>query len=195
MTMISPAEKFDPFAVIDFYYPDTTPQKEMLLKHSFSVRDKALALMEATGYALDRELIVNGALLHDVGICRCDARGILCTGSEPYIAHGILGGSMVRRYAAEHGLDLESLARICERHTGSGLAAEEIVRQNLPIPPYDWLPETPEERLICLADKFYSKSGDMQQKPLLRIRRSMEKFGEGALARFDALCDEFGVKA
>ena len=94
----------------------------------------------------------------------------------------------------EYEIDLEPFARICERHTGSGITAEEVRKEQLPIPERDFLPETPEEILICLADKFYSKSGDMQEKSLPRIRRSLEKFGPGPLARFDAMCRLFDLK-
>ena len=55
------------------------------------------------------------------------------------------------------------------------------------------LPETPEEKLVCLADKFFSKSGNMREKSLEHIRKSMEKFGSGAVDRFDELCRFFGV--
>ena len=47
--------------------------------------------------------------------------------------------------------------------------------------------------MICLADKFFSKSGDMQEKTLERVRRSMAKFGSGPAERFEALCRLFGV--
>ena len=37
--------------------------------------------------------------------------------------------------------------------------AEEIISQHLPIsPPRDLLPESVEEKLVCYADKFFSKS-------------------------------------
>jgi uncharacterized protein len=100
---------------------------------------------------------------------------------------------MLREYGAAHGIDLEPYARICERHTGAGLAAAEIAAQGLPIPVRDYLPQTPAEELICLADKFYSKSGDMQEKPLPRVRASLAKFGPDTLARFDALCRRFAI--
>ena len=112
-------------------------------------------------------------------------------GTEPYIAHGVIGARMLREYARTHGVELEAYARICERHTGSGLTAEEVRRESLPIPARDYLPETPEEKLICLADKFFSKSGSMQEKPFDRVRASMAKFGPESLARFDNLCKEF----
>ena len=101
---------------------------------------------------------------------------------------------MLRLYGTEHGLDLEKYARICERHTGTGLTADEIRRQGLPLPVRDFLSETLEEKLICLADKFYSKSGDMKEKSLARIERSMAKFGPDTLTRWNELCRLFGLQ-
>ena len=184
----------DALAIIRNFYPEDTPLRRRLLKHSEQVKDKALELAAHAGETIDLQLVADGALLHDLGIGRCDAPGIDCRGTEPYITHGVIGAKMLRDYGAEHGLDLEKYARICERHTGSGLAAAEIRAQQLPLPERDYLPETPEEALVCLADKFFSKSGDMEEKPLKKIRRSLAKFGDATLARFDELCRRFMVK-
>ena len=89
--------------------------------------------------------------------------------------------------------NLEAYARICERHTGTGITAEEIRNQKLPVPERDYLPETPEEKLVCLADKFYSKSGGMKEKSISRIRQSMLKFGVDSVARLEEMCRMFGV--
>ena len=174
----------DAFDLIEHFYPADTPFRQLLLKHSIQVRDKALEIASSSGIAFDRETVINGALLHDIGIGLCHAPSILCEGSEPYIRHGILGAEMLRRNFPQ----LEVYARICERHTGSGLTADDIVKQHLPLPIRDFLPETPEEKLICLADKFFSKSGDMQEKSFASVRRSMEKFGAESLIRFEELC-------
>jgi uncharacterized protein len=89
----------------------------------------------------------------------------------------------------------EWVARIAERHTGAGLTAADIRAMNLPLPTdVDLVPETQLERLICYADKFYSKSGDMQQKSLERVRLSMSKFSPETLARFEALHREFAIE-
>ena len=184
----------DANAIVSHFYPEDTPLRRRLLKHSEQVRDKALALAAASPEKLDLQLVADGALLHDLGIGKCDAPGIDCVGTKPYIAHGIIGARMLREYGAEHGIDLERYARICERHTGSGLTAAEIRRQKLPLPERDYLPETPEEALVCLADKFFSKSGDMNEKPLEKVRRSMAKFGDASLERFEALCRRFKVE-
>ncbi len=182
--------------IIDFFYPAGMPLRRVLLAHSMQVREKALTILarpECAQLGMNSELVANGAMLHDIGILHCHAPKIFCMGTEPYLAHGIIGGRMLREYGLRHGIDLEAYACICERHTGSGITAVAVRRQRLPIPERDYLPETAEEKLICLADKFYSKSGDMQEKPLDSIRRSMLKFGADSLVRFDDLCRFFEV--
>lgn len=183
--------EIDPRAILEFFYPEDTPFRRMLLKHSEQVRAKALALLRRSSLPLSEKIVSNGAMLHDIGIGRCDAPDIFCHGTWPYLKHGILGAELLHEYGNAHHLDLEIYARICERHIGSGITAEDIRHQNLPLPERDFLPETPEEKLICLADKFFSKSGDMKEKSLDRVRKSMQKFGEGSVARFEALYQTF----
>ena len=124
----------DPIAVIDHFYQDQKELRDLMLKHSEQVRDKALQILDRCEIDLDREEVSAGALLHDIGILRCHAPGILCNGDLPYITHGVTGAEMLRQYGVENGLDLENFARICERHTGSGLSAEDIRTQELPLP-------------------------------------------------------------
>ena len=181
--------KTAPIQILEHFYGKEPELFAVLLKHSQQVRAKALQIREFSGLDLDPELVSTGALLHDTGIIRCHAPGILCFGSEHYIRHGITGARMLRDYDPE----LEIFARICERHTGSGLTAEEIIRQQLPLPEQDFLPETLLEQLICLADKFFSKSGNMEEKPFAAVRRSMAKFGPASLERFDRMCKNLHV--
>ena len=35
-------------------------------------------------------------MLHDIGILHCHAPKILCTGTEHYLRHGLIGGGMLR---------------------------------------------------------------------------------------------------
>lgn len=187
--------KPEPLEIIKVFYPADDALRNMLLKHSVQVKDKALQILSGSDWSgkLDVEKITVGAMLHDIGICRCHAPDIFCCGSLDYIAHGIAGGEMLRNWGKDNGADMEPFARICERHTGSGLAAEDIIRNKLPLPVRDYLPETPEEKLICLADKFFSKSGDMEEKTLCRIRGGMAKFGQETEKRFLELCRFFKV--
>ena len=184
---------FDPINIIEYFYPVDSPLRRLLILHSSQVCRKALEIAAATDIELDLEIVKNGAMLHDIGIGHCHAPGIFCEGAAHYIEHGTIGGNMLRKYAAGHGVDLEVYALICERHTGSGITAAEVAEQKLPLEVKDYLPITNEEKLIALADKFFSKSGDLQEKPFHKVRKSMAKFGEASLRRFDELCRMFGV--
>ncbi|MBO5688300.1 MAG: 2-amino-4-hydroxy-6-hydroxymethyldihydropteridine diphosphokinase [Lentisphaeria bacterium] len=179
--------------VLNFFYPEDTPLRRLLLTHSRQVTAKALTIL-ANHPELDLsvEQVSCAGMLHDLGVGRCHAPSIFCTGEADYLQHGLIGGEMLREYAAARNLDLEQYARVCERHTGSGITRQEIAEQKLPLPERDLLPETVLEKLICYADKFYSKSGDLQEKNLPKVRRSMAKFGEASLARFDAMTRLFG---
>ncbi|MDE6479435.1 MAG: HDIG domain-containing protein [Muribaculaceae bacterium] len=169
--------------ILSKYYEEGSALLDLLLTHSEMVARKALTVAEAAKLNIDRDFVYNAAMLHDIGIFRCDASGIYCYGDEPYIRHGIIGGELLRK----EGVD-EAFARVCERHTGSGLTAKEIAETGMPLPHMDFLPETLEEKLICYADKFFSKSGDpREEKSLDHVRKSMAKFGADSLARFDAL--------
>ncbi len=100
----------------------------------------------------------------------------------------MLGAALLR----SDGLG-EDCARVAERHTGAGLSREDIARQHLPLDPDgDYMPQSTLERLVCYADKFYSKSGDMQRKPLEKVIRSMQRLSPETLERFMVLHREFG---
>lgn len=169
--------------VLSKYYEEGSALLDLLLTHSEMVARKAIAVADSANLNINRDFIFNAAMLHDIGIFKCNAPGIYCYGEEPYIRHGIIGGEVLRK----EGLD-EAYARVCERHTGAGLTAKEIAETGLPLPHLNLLPESLEEKLICYADKFFSKSGDpKEEKSLDRVRKSMAKFGKDSLNRFDAL--------
>ena len=116
-----------PFDIIAYFYPEDTPLRQLLIKHSSQVRDKALEILSNPRNAalpVNRELVIAGALLHDIGIGQCNAPDILCIGTKPYIAHGLAGAEMLRQYGKIRHIDMEIYARFCERHTSSGLTRE-----------------------------------------------------------------------
>ena len=173
-------------ALIDKYYPDENELKHILLTHSRSVADKALALARLhPELKLDLQFIEEAALLHDIGIFLTDADGIHCYGSHPYICHGYLGADLVRK----EGYPRHAL--VCERHTGAGLSLKAIEERNLPIPHREMVPVSLEEQLICFADKFYSKTKLDKEKSLEKARKSIERHGEEGLERFDNWCRLF----
>lgn len=164
------------------YYTPGDPLLEVVKLHSMGVARKALecgARLVAEGVSVDMEFVAEAALLHDIGVVMCDAPSIHCHGTHPYICHGVLG----RRILENEGMPRHAM--VCEHHTGSGLTVEDIKAQNLPLPLRDMTPTTTEERLICYADKFFSKSGDVErEKPFEEVCASMARHGEDSLRRF-----------
>lgn len=169
------------------YYEAGSPLFRTLWIHSECVARKALECLDRRGIDADRDFVREAAMLHDIGIVRCNAPSIFCTGAGPYIRHGMLGAEMLRN----EGLPRHAL--VCERHTGSGLSADDIIKENLPPPPRDMLPLSVEERVICYADKFFSKSRRLdEEKPVDKIMAQMAAHGADVASRFADLHAQFG---
>ena len=124
-------------------------------------------------------------MLHDIGVFLTHAPEIYCMGDQPYICHGVLGAELMRA----DGYPRHAL--VCERHTGTGLTVADIIAQNLPLPHRDMCPVSLEEKLVCFADKFYSKSNPDREKPLDKVRKSVARYGEDSLRRFEELAALF----
>ena len=172
--------------IINKYYPEGSVLRDIYLRHCESVARLAGEINSARHLGLDPQTVDTAAMLHYIGICMTDAAGIHCHGKEPYIRHGIVGAELLRRA----GLP-EIYARVAERHTGAGITTKDVTDMNLPLPVRDYTPETQLERLICYADKFYSKTRLDSSKPLEAVRASMMRHSPETLARFDLLHKEF----
>lgn len=178
--------------IIDHYYVPGI-LRDILMMHSRKVADKAMKVCNKPEMT---PFIEAAAMLHDIGIIQCDAAGIECYGTEPYICHGRIGAQMLREDAYLFGLskeEIEPYARVCERHTGAGLTKQQIISQSLPLPHEDFLPETLEEQIICYADKFFSKTHPEIEKSYEQALKSIEKFGEEGAERFKKWHEEFNT--
>ena len=173
-------------AIIEKYYPEDNALRKLLLKHSRSVADKAWWVAgRHPELGLDHAFLEEAALLHDIGIFLTDAPEIFCTGSHPYICHGYLGADLMR----SEGFPRHAL--VCERHTGAGLSLHDIVGRGLPVPRRDMLPVSMEEKVVCFADKFFSKSRPDKEKTVEEALKSLSKFGNEGVERFDGWCALF----
>jgi len=157
----------DCISIIDRYYKEEPALRQLLLIHSEAVARKAVSIARRHP-ELDANVafIAEAALLHDIGI---------------------IGAEMLRREG------LERHARVCERHTGTGLTIHDITTQNLPLPHMDLVPENIEEQIICYADKFYSKSHPEREKTIEQAARSLEKFGTEGVERFRRWAEKFDL--
>jgi len=112
---------------------------------SQKVIDHARAVAGVVSEFLDDEVVDGsyatcGALLHDIG--RSESHSL---------DHAIIGGDICR----ELGLP-EEIARIVERHLGSGQTADEYLQ--LGLPPRDCMPVTLPEKIVAHADNLVKGS-------------------------------------
>jgi uncharacterized protein/tRNA (cytidine56-2'-O)-methyltransferase len=91
-----------------------------------------------TNIDADRDLVIAGALLHDIG------RSV-----DHSVLHAYIGSQIVLR----NGLSFE-LAEIVRKHTGAGLDALDV--QEMGLPEGDYIPKTIEEKIVAHADNLVS---------------------------------------
>lgn len=172
--------------IIDKYYEGQEVLKQLLLRHSRQVADKAMEVLDRhPEIEADRTFVYEAAMLHDIGVLKTDAPGIGCHGTHPYICHGMLGAEILRAES------LPKHARVAERHTGTGLTRATILSQGLPLPADDFSPETIEEQIVCYADKFFSKSHPERVKTVEQVRMMLSKFPDANLERWDRWVELF----
>jgi uncharacterized protein len=136
--------------------------------------------------AINRDLVEAGCLLHDIGVYALyDSRGRI--DEVRYIQHGPLGEALL----AEHGFSA-TLGGFAAHHTGVGLTREDILQGKLPLKLQDYLPRTPEERLVLYADKFHAKGNPPYFFSFDGYRSYVCRFGLDKQAKFDKLAAEFG---
>ncbi len=129
-----------------------------LIEHLWSVARNAIFL--ATKYAadypemqppLDRDLVIAGAILHDIGKVyelRPTPTGAEYTASGELIGHILIGRDMLREAATRHKLDAETLLRL--EHII--VSHQRLAEWGAPKPPM-----TPEALLVHYADDVDAK--------------------------------------
>jgi uncharacterized protein len=126
-----------------------------VVAHCIAVSKKAslIAGLVKNG-PLDRDLVKQGGLYHDIGRSR---------------THGInhaLAGVEIGRNLRFSG----ALVNIIERHIGAGITAAEAER--LGLPKKDYLPVTREEKIVSYADNLISGTREM------RFYEALDRFKE-----------------
>jgi uncharacterized protein len=131
-------------------------------QHSINVANKAVEIANnITKARVNTRLVEIGGLLHDIG--RSVTHGF---------EHALIGGRILR----ERGLPKE-LARICETHILGGLDKEDAKKVGLP--GKDYLPETLEEKIVCLADKHMTGNHEVSIEE--RFQKWFTKYGKTPL--------------
>ncbi|MFD8551669.1 HD domain-containing protein [Streptomyces fradiae] len=135
---------------------------------------------------IDRDLVRAGSLLHDIGVYRLyGTDGNL--DHKKYVRHGLLGHEIL----AAEGLP-ETLCRFCSCHTGVGLTRDDVLCQQLPLPPADYLAITEEEKLVMYADKLHSKTTPPKFLTANAYAAYVSRFGHDKVDAFTLLRKTFG---
>ncbi len=156
---------------------------EEAVAHSIEVARKALEISTRIGIALDRKLIVLGAIYHDFGKARTYG-----------MQHGEIGAQM----AEQLGLD-ERIIAIILKHIRGGLTEPEAVELGLPV--RDYTLRTPEEKIVIYADRMVDIYTDGivpdtdengAENRFIDILTTYEKYGknEVTLKRYVAIHEE-----
>lgn len=177
-------ERLPVISLIQKYIPQGTQAYVYYMSHAEAVKKAALSIADHNQkISVNREIVFNGAMLHDIGICKVSAPEIGCFGDLPYLSHGFAGNQILEM----EGYYLEAL--IAERHTGVGITKEEVIQMDLPMPKRDLIPISMEEKLVCFADCFFSKSSGFPAKPknLESVRQSIERYGSHKRVIFDEM--------
>lgn len=180
----------DPNSLIEKYYQDLPLAREILYNHSSAVAEKSIIIAKSLGMTKQKiRFIYEAAMLHDIGIFLVYSPEIGCYGKHPYICHGYLGHDLlVREGFPKH-------AKICERHTGTGIGKKEIILRGLPIPLRSMKPKTLCEKIITYSDKFFSKNPDKlgEEKSVKKIREKLSKHGHNKIIQFDEWHEIFKI--
>ncbi|WP_436533639.1 HD domain-containing protein [Actinoplanes sp. HUAS TT8] len=164
-----------------------TPEAfDLVWTHCEIVARIADQVMAGRDLEVNAALVRAGCLLHDIGVYRLYGRDGTPDFSG-YIRHGLLGHELL---AAEGFPDY--LCRFCSCHTGVGVTRADILDQGLPLPPGDYVAETPEEDLVMYADKFHSKKKPPVFVSAAAYTISVARFGPDKAARFTEMVGTYG---
>ncbi|MFX0101332.1 MAG: HDIG domain-containing metalloprotein [Candidatus Hodarchaeota archaeon] len=162
--------------------------RKNIIDHSIIVKDIAIQMIKKIrnsneNVEIDDELVEAGALLHDIG--RIKSHGI---------EHGYYGGELLK----DTNID-ERIARCAMVHVLGGFTLEDIraefsndLKEKIEIP---LIPETLEEKIVCLADKHVIGTRKVSLEK--RFTRWFKKYGRTPFlikARYRVLQIEKDIK-
>ncbi len=179
--------RHDPEQILKTLCKPGSKSFEILLRHGEAVGRKSVKIARRLRHLHpDLDLVWEASVLHDAGVLETDSPSLGCFGKHPYICHGFLGKSLLEQIDSEklkyHGL-------VCERHVGVGLTLSEIAENGFPLPRREMMPISLEEKIVCYADKFFSKKGDdicdmNREKGIWEVCVKVSRYGKRQLDTF-----------
>jgi uncharacterized protein/tRNA (cytidine56-2'-O)-methyltransferase len=110
--------------------------KKRVVVHCCTVAAVAEEMMR--NIEADKQLVLAGSLLHDIG--RSVDNGIM---------HAIIGSEMIEKMGFSN-----ELVSVVRKHTGAGLDDADV--REMGLPPGDYMPKTIEEKIVAHADNLVS---------------------------------------
>ncbi len=181
-------KQIDYFQIINKYIAPGSKTYEIYVPHVTLITTKALKIARNLNLSEEQlRFIEEAGMLHDIGIVKIKDEYFGCTGELPYICHLTEGAKILE----SEGLPRH--ARVAERHAGVGIFKWQIEKQNIPLPPKDYVPETIEEKILSWSDIFFSKTPGnlLRERSLEEARAVVAHFGEEYGKRFDEWQKEF----
>jgi len=133
-----------------------------VVAHCQKVSNMAGSIAERIKVPVNLDLVRLGGLIHDIGRSRTHG-----------IEHAVAGVEIAKRLGFS-----DQIILIIERHIGSGITAAEAVRLGLPCKEY--VPLTPEEKIVSYADNLVSGTHEMPfYEALERFKRILGPDHEG----------------
>lgn len=173
-------------------YAATETVLDLIWTHSNIIADVCLYLLDHYDFdktELRREVVIQAALLHEIGVYACDGfewiPGQPPT-NRPYIQHGIIGAWILQQEGYANPVVQSAFC-----HIGMGLTAEDIRSHGLQLPEIDMFPQTPLQYFMTYASKFHSKTPQFRNNE--DIRKSLGKFSPEKVATFEKLEKMYGV--
>ncbi len=172
-------------------YAGTELLLDLIWTHSNIITEVCLYLLD--NYSFDktelvREVVIQAALLHEVGVYECGGFEWIPNqppSTRPYIQHGMIGAWILQQ---EGYLPQVVQAAYC--HIGVGLTADDIRSHGLDLPIQDFLPHTMLQKFITYASKFHSKEPKIRTSD--EIKESLSRFSLEKVAAFEELELLFG---
>jgi len=165
---------------------------DLIWTHSNVIVDVSLYLLDHFEFdktELVREVVIQAALLHEIGVYACDGfewvPGQPPT-NRPYIQHGVVGAWILQQEGYSPPV---VQAAFC--HIGMGLTAEDIRSHGLELPETDMMPQTMLQKFMTYASKFHSKTPQFRSNQ--EIQDSLAKFSPEKVQMFESLEKMFGV--
>lgn len=173
-------------------YAATETVLDLIWTHSNIIVDVCLYLLDHYNFdktELVREVVIQAALLHEVGTYACGGFEWVPgqpPSNRPYIQHGIIGAWILQQEGYAPPIVQSAFC-----HIGMGLTAEDIRSHGLDLPEVDMFPQTMLQKFMTYASKFHSKAPKFRTAE--EIKESLGKFSPEKVKLFEELEKMFGA--